>query len=508
MDKIAQERGLLNKLREHSNITGKLLESINPKFQKMMTDLRATDEKIRSYAEQSKELIKSAKSLVNRRDYLSAASTMSAFHERCRYIAAELDRFVKNIDMDSYDLLLNQFDDEQKERIFGYDPNKELNLNEVSFAKDMEIYASLEKKAGISDWWHNLTNERAGAMKALEKRFSMSFLKDLKNDSISMFNESQRFLQFLLTSFKKLATALARRKPSSYIDVAKSFTSKFTKYHEVFVNFYKKNITPLKQQHEKMLADKKQAEEQAKEQEKQPWVSMLNPQPSNLGNEIAPEKPPIDLTNPQPSQKTKQDALNRLDELNKLKDNEEPYGNIQDKNKKLPLIQSNFISKLEKIAKSNNAKSLMLEILKFSEELESTDPEASLKLLAIAEGIIKDANEQKYYELGKKMGREDLEKYGFGSDIIAGIRAMIEPIPKNEECYMAYAKGYADGCKMKDSHRDSEFDRVKAYIAKHSEDTNNASIFDPLVKNFKDYVNPAKNKEEPKKEENKTVPLI
>src|SRR5271165_3562100 len=102
MDKIAQERGLLNKLREHANITGKLLESINPKFQKMMTDLRATDEKIRSYAEQSKELIKSAKSLVNRRDYLSASSTMSAFHERCRYITFELDRFVKNIDMDSY----------------------------------------------------------------------------------------------------------------------------------------------------------------------------------------------------------------------------------------------------------------------------------------------------------------------------------------------------------------------------------------------------------------------
>ena len=42
---------------------------------------------------------------------------MSAFHERCRYIAAELENFVKNIDLDTYEILLNQFDDEQKERI-------------------------------------------------------------------------------------------------------------------------------------------------------------------------------------------------------------------------------------------------------------------------------------------------------------------------------------------------------------------------------------------------------
>ena len=38
MEKIPQERGLLNKLREHADITGKLLESINPKFNKMMAN--------------------------------------------------------------------------------------------------------------------------------------------------------------------------------------------------------------------------------------------------------------------------------------------------------------------------------------------------------------------------------------------------------------------------------------------------------------------------------------
>jgi len=269
MDKNAQNRSLLNKLREHANITGKILEGINPKFHKMMEDLRATDEKVRGYAEPAKELVKSARSLINRRDYLSAATNMSMFHERCRYIAAELERFISAIDKDSYEVLLNQFDEEQKERIFGYDPNKAVNLNEVSFADDLEVLASLEKKAGLADWWHNLTNERAVAMKALEKRFSISFLKDLKKNSETMFNESLKFLQFLLLTFKKLATALAKRKPSQYIDTAKEFGKRFANYHNAFVKFYDKNITPLKEQHQKMLDEKKQQEEQRADQSAQ-----------------------------------------------------------------------------------------------------------------------------------------------------------------------------------------------------------------------------------------------
>jgi len=404
MDKIAQERGLLNKLREHANITSKLLEGINPKFKKMMEDLRKTDEKIRGYSEQSKDLIKSAKSLIHRKDYLSAASTMSAFHEKCRYIAAELDRFIKNIDMDSYEVLLGQFDDEQKERIFGYDPNKELNLNEVSFVNDMEVMASLEKQAGLSDWWHNLTNERATAMRQLEKRFSISFLKDLKNNSINIFNDSQRFLQFLLTTFKKLATALARGKPSIYISIAKSFISKFDLYHKSFISFYEKNIKPLKQQHQKMVADKKQAEEQAKAQENQQWSSMLNPQPGGLGNEIAPGKQPIDLTNPQPSQNTKNKALNNLDwnaKQPKAPTNEvanpaalKPLPVSTEESFQVPPLKSaQFISNIEKIAANNDPKALILAILKFSAQLEDTNPEESLKLLAIAEGISQDLKE-------------------------------------------------------------------------------------------------------------------
>jgi hypothetical protein len=330
---------------------------------------------------------------------------MSAFHEKCRYIAAELDKFIKNVDMDSYEVLLGQFDDEQKERIFGYDPNKELNLNEVSFVNDMEVIASLQKQAGLSDWWHNLTNERATAMRQLEKRFSISFLKDLKNNSINIFNDSQRFLQFLLTTFKKLATALARGKPSIYISIAKSFISKFDQYHKSFINFYEKNMKPLKQQHEKMVAEKKQAEEQAKTQQEQlAQESALKFQQENAGQQKPFSPPagnktnmPFDLNKVPIS--SKQNTLNKLDELNDPKDQEE--------DKKLPLIQSKqFISKIEKVASTNNAKSLMLAILKHSAELENTNPEASLKLLAIAEGISDDMNNAGLFDVFKNKKEE------------------------------------------------------------------------------------------------------
>lgn len=409
MDKIAQERGLLNKLREHANITSKLLESINPKFKKMMDDLRKTDEKIRGYSEQSRDLIKSAKLLVNRKDYLSAASTMSAFHEKCRYIAAELDRFIKNVDMDSYEVLLGQFDDEQKERIFGYDPNKELNLNEVSFVNDMEVMASLQKQAGLSDWWHNLTNERATAMRQLEKRFSISFLKDLKNNSINIFNDSQRFLQFLLGTFKKLATALARGKPSIYISIAKSFISKFEQYHKSFISFYEKNMKPLKEQHEKMVADKKQAEEQAKTQREQSLQdAALKFQQENAGQQKPFEPPTTNKTNI-PFDLNKVPASNKQNTLDKLDELHEP----KEAEKKLPLIQSEqFISKLEKLAADNNPRSLMVAILKFSSELEDISPDASLKLLAIAEGINDDINAAGIFDVfkGKKEDKKEEKK--------------------------------------------------------------------------------------------------
>lgn len=402
MDKLAQERGFFNKLREKTNITGKILESLNPEFQKMMDRLRATDERIREQAIGSKDLVRASRSLVRRRDYLSAAVNFSAFHERTRLIAAILEKFRNTVDLKHYEFLLDQFDDEQKEQLFGYDPDKKLDVEENE-ANDMVISASIRKQAGLSDWWfkitdpitdvaHNLATQRGIAMRALEKRFSIAFLDQLKTASNIMADKTEQFLNFFLNTFKKLATALAKKNVKQYLDIAKEYVKRFARYHEMFTKYYQANIVPLKKQYEQLVEAKRQAEEAkakkfeegqiAPETNKPSVESLYGGQPSIM--QMPGEAPPR-VTNPpkpKPSAPTGEPVpfTNEPEELTY-----DPNLPIDLKKKK-----SHFIAKIEKYASMNKPDLMILEILRYSSELEDSSPEKSMKLLAIAEGLIED----------------------------------------------------------------------------------------------------------------------
>jgi hypothetical protein len=383
MDKSAQDRSLLNRFREHANLTGKLLESVNPRFEQMMNDLRSTDEKIREYARQSRDLIKYSKSLLNRRDYLAAATNMAMFHERARYIAAELARFVSSVDKEGYKVLLDHFDKGQKERIFRYNPKGELDLSKPLLVDDMEIFASIEKDAGIADWWSNLTDDRAKAMKALEKRFSVGFLKTMKEGSINMFNESQRFLAQLLATFKKLASAVATRKPAMYIQIANDFVKKFERYHESFANYYEKSVGPLKEAQEKMLEEARQEEQKRSEQTREYFEQGGSPQsPEQMKQQLS-VAPKPSMPTGMPTQKEKEEKLNELEKEQETK--QLPFDLVKQKAK-----AAAFIARLEKVASGGDSRKLVREILAFSEELEESNPELSLKLIAITEGLLQD----------------------------------------------------------------------------------------------------------------------
>jgi hypothetical protein len=405
MDKIAQDRSLINKMHEGINFSGKILESINPEFQDLMNRLRSVDEKIRNYAEPLKDATRLVKSYTNRRDYLSAAKNMAGFHERCRYICAELNRFNQSVDLKHYKFLLDQFDDEQKEQLFGYDPNKEPNLSdEVAAVADGLINtAALKKNAGVSDFLlskiqdpigdiaNNLTNSRAKAMKAFEKRFSVSFLKDLKQSSFIMADKTQRFLNVVLGAFKKLAVARAKRNVDQYIKIAKTLIAQFSGskngYHTLFVNYYEKNIVPLKEQHKKLseeaaIAAQKDNEEKSRKLEEQKGNSIPVPEvPKEVGQHPAASQYSLTPSRkqPPPLQQEKDKLLNKLD--NKHDEEEQPFDLMKQK-------AANFFAKIEKFAALNDDKSIALEILAFSEELEETNPIKSLELLSIAEGMI------------------------------------------------------------------------------------------------------------------------
>lgn len=410
MDKLAQERGVLNRLREKANITGRILESLNPEFQEMMDKLRATDEQIRERATDVKSNIRAAKSYLNRRDYLSAASNISAFHEKCRYVVALLDKFIKGVDLKHYKFLLDQFDDEQKEQLFGYDPNKSINVEEdTAPVSDHIVTAALTKQAGVSDWWfkmtdpiadlaHNLTQDRAIAMRALEKRFSIAFLKDLKLNTATMVTRAQRFLSILITSLKRLATALAKRNIDQYVSTAKNLIAKFAGFHQQFMKYYNASIVPLKDQHEKLQEEKRKVEE-AKSREMEEAAAKARGEPAPATTPIEQKQftmplppagrvPVIDRRRPTgtpvPISTTPEKGFseNLRDALSK-----EPTEDVEETPIPLTKRKAEFISRIEKIA---DPKDLMLEILDFSEDIEKESIDDSLRLIAIAEGIAED----------------------------------------------------------------------------------------------------------------------
>lgn len=74
---------------------------------------------------------------------------------------------------------------------------------------------------------------------------------------------------------------------------------------------------------------------------------------------------------------------------------------------------ASFIAKIEKAASNHDAQVLITEILKQSEELENINQDKSLKLLAIAEGIIEDYKTAGIMDMlrGKKPEEAKKEEY-------------------------------------------------------------------------------------------------
>lgn len=427
MKKItAQDRGLLNQLRDKTNVAGKVLERINPEFHEMMEHVRTTDESIRTTVKDIKNVVRAASSLVRRRDYLSAAVNFSAFHEKCRYVAAKLEKLKSTINLKHYKFLLDQFDDEHKEQLFGYDPNKKITANIRTLRENELIKLAIKKDAGLSDWWfsvtdpigdmaHNLVKERGIAMRALEKRFSIAFLRELKISSNSMADRTEQFLQFLIVIYKRLATALATRNLEAYLKYSEDFVNKFAEYHKKFIEYHEKSVLPLKKQNDKLQEEIRQAEENKSKQVEDEAELKRNP--------TAVVKPnlnpihPVPLPEPLPMKDEKISLIDRLEDSEKGETPNRSFipsvpTSISNKPEKLtyeneivpssmqrrtpgskrPLnpVQpgkqaSIFLNKLEKFASNNDVKSIIEETLKYAALIEEKDENSCLKLVSIAE---------------------------------------------------------------------------------------------------------------------------
>jgi hypothetical protein len=396
MNKLAQRRGFFSKLREKANISGKILENLNEEFKTVMDNMRSTDEKVRTIADTLKGDLKEAKTFLNRRDYLNSALKLSEFHGKAKVIIAHLEYFKKNVDIKHYNFLLSQLDEGQKETLFGYDPKKKVDVLQVD---DMMSVASLESRAGkLSDIWYNIFSDKGQAMSALEKRFSVSFLKDLKTNTIDMNVKSAQFLTALLQAFSKMETGVSTRNVDLYVRELDILIKKFTSYHTQFIRYFDKSVAPLKQKYEEIKAGEREMmsrKQMEKEQEENRIAADLRERAERVEQQHREEQaahtraPSPSITNiPEPSKLTPDPSEKLMyEEPAEISDEEEPFDLVKSE-EPFPLVKKEeFIAQLEKLS---NPMKMAQEILKYSAQIENYDNEASLKLLSIAEGIIEE----------------------------------------------------------------------------------------------------------------------
>jgi hypothetical protein len=427
MDKRAQQRSRRSKIWEAVNLTGKGLEYIHSEFGAVMDEMRIVDENIRNIAEDVRPLIRSAKSSLRQRDYLSAALSVSEFHRRVRHIAYILGKFAKSVDIKHYKYLLDNFDSSNKDLLFGYDPNAELK-------EACEHFDLLIKEAGALDWIKdkadvisdtvkNVLTDTGRARRKLEKQFSAKFMNAVIKQTKGLVESASRMLSELLSIFGKLESGVSRRNVAMYTEEAGKFVDKFKSFHTVYEDYDKKILTPLRahqteiNEQEKQEQDRQVAEKQEKEKARQQEVEKAkqeremqeyNEQQEALRSPLVnyeepiPSKEEVEYNEPSVEEWKKQKQLekDKLDILNKLDqelDSEDKTNNSPEvSSPKAPMpwkrnvAHEEFVDRIIVNAQNEDVFNFVNNLINYSEILENSNPESSADLLMIASDVINE----------------------------------------------------------------------------------------------------------------------
>lgn len=242
MDKIAQERSRLNKLREKLNLRGLALESApfaSPEFKQLMDDLRITDDRARAIALGQpvgeaaapedglslKTLLAKAQKNFNRREYMSSLADLGLFHEKLHEISKSLKLFHVSIDAIHEKFLIEGLDDETKESL--------RKLKKRMASKEEELI----KEAGILDFLAKIYQNRSSALKSWEARYPNQ-VKKIKTSLSSLIQKAKSVFNNLISRFKEMGTARATRKVDSFDEAIKKVIKLYDEYNAKFVEVY------------------------------------------------------------------------------------------------------------------------------------------------------------------------------------------------------------------------------------------------------------------------------
>jgi hypothetical protein len=252
MEKTAQRRSVLNKLREMTNVSGIAAEKFfNPEFKKVMESLRKKDDQIRSLVAGAaigegdpgsdpvalKDILKFAKSNLNRREYMMAVADLGRFHKKLSDVAKEISSLNFDIDAVHQQFLFGTDDDP----ILKPEHKEHLQYLKNRFAQEQ---FTLVKQAGLMDFFYNIGTKRGRALAAWEKRYPDK-AKPLSKQTAVILAHSDALLEKILSSLKEMASARSVRNVDAYMKSAGNITKLYDKYHKSFTDYYKNVVQPI-----------------------------------------------------------------------------------------------------------------------------------------------------------------------------------------------------------------------------------------------------------------------
>jgi hypothetical protein len=295
MDKLAQDRSILNKIREKINVPGAMVEGFfKPELDRIMNDLRMADDNIRSIltgqkigkadaeftgGKSVKDLLKSARSNFNRREYMAGVADLGEFHRRMFDVTKFIHKLDLSINRIHHNFLFQNLDDKQKQNIKG--------LQEyMSSAAAVYNEPDLIKEAGIMDFFYNIGTKRGRALAIWEKKYP-NVVKDLRDGGMRLLDGADSALANTLTLLKEMATARATRKVDDYMAAAKKIEREYARFDggdKGFRSYYSNIILPYIKRQEQF-----EAEEAAKAK---PTETSIPPSPGSSGPPTVPTGPP------------------------------------------------------------------------------------------------------------------------------------------------------------------------------------------------------------------------
>lgn len=279
MQKTAQKRSIINKLKEMSNVGGKAAEKFfDPEFLKVMQSLRKTDDDIRSIvagktidsgsvgkdAVSLKQLLKEAKSNFNKREYMATVADLSRFNNKMKEIVNAIHTLNLNVDAIHGRFLFKGLQDTDSERFEHLRQLSKEYEEEKTKKAAAELNQYFVKEANILDWWHNIRTPRGRALAAWEKRYP-KIVSKLKEGTLSVLVKAEALYSAVLSALDEMAMYRAQRNVGtkakkvddkskdvkvqeennkSYFGAAQKITNAYSTFNAAFKTYYSTEVQP------------------------------------------------------------------------------------------------------------------------------------------------------------------------------------------------------------------------------------------------------------------------